>query len=44
MFDILKALGKGLSMEQALENTLGIDYDTFEINVYDVLDGNGREV
>ena len=44
LFDILKALGKGLSMEQALENTLGIDYDTFEINVYDVLDGNGREV
>lgn len=44
LFDVLEALGKGLSMEQAIENTLVIDYDTFEDNVYDVLDGNGREV
>lgn len=44
LFDLLEALGNGLSMEQAIENTLGIDYDTFEDNVYGVLDGNGREV
>ena len=44
LFDILKALGQGLNMKQAIEHTLVIDYDTFENNVYDVLDGNGREV
>lgn len=44
LFDILEALGQGLNMKQAIESTLVIDYDTFENNVYCVLDGNGREV
>lgn len=45
LFEILQALGRGQSMKQAVENTLGIRYSAFENNVYRALDNvNGREV
>lgn len=44
LFDIMKYLGQGLNMKQAIENTLGVDYSSFENNVYHELDGKGREV
>lgn len=44
VFGILEALGRGQTMKQAVENTLGISYQTFENNVYHALDNvNGRE-
>ncbi|NLU48619.1 MAG: hypothetical protein GXX02_11780 [Syntrophomonadaceae bacterium] len=44
LFEILEYLGQGLSMKQAVENALEVDYSSFESKVYGVLNGNGREV
>lgn len=44
LFDIMKYLGQGLNMKQALENALGVDYSSFENDVYRELDGKGRGV
>lgn len=43
LFDIMKYLGQGLNMKQAIERTLDVDYSSFENDLYYVLDGNGRE-